>query len=133
MGGSEQHKNKESGRAMLCASMKAESERKLQQHSSPPLRKSKNKRRQKEKEMLKEYIQELHKEREGLVNQWKEEFLRTQDEDDQKQKCWRRFGDKYIAPCVDSIGTFLSYLDIYISNMPLTIGAVGLSWVRACV
>jgi hypothetical protein len=85
----------------------------------------------KEKKYIQRYINELINEREKLKEAWKAEF----EEEERKyssnsasalaqsaQKSWT-------SGCLSSMLEYLSHADAFISNMPLTIGAVGLSWV----
>lgn len=74
---------------------------------------------------------ELEKERAKLVAQWKqewekdEEFLRQQDP---KRKLFRDLYDK-VGHLLDIFMFCFSSAEVFISNMPLTIAALALSWV----
>lgn len=87
-----------------------------------------------EDEWLEDYVEELENEREILIAQWKAEFESESNEHpDSRQNqlaySTNAFVRSYITPYWDSIIALLSYLEVFISNMPMTIGAVGLSWV----
>ena len=42
---------------------------------------------------------------------------------------WISIYEKFCQPYFESMTWFLSSLEVFIANLPLTIGAVGLSWV----
>ena len=79
------------------------------------------------KEFITNYMNELEKERETLLLQWKQEL----EEERQRlnQPFWIPIYEKLCQPYVESIVSLLSLLEVFIANLPLTIGAVGLSWV----
>ena len=100
----------------------------------------------KEKKFIQRYLNELNSEREQLKEAWKAEFLEEEENESrrrrQQQNSNGRDGDSgssippvresvrsIVAGCFGSIVENLSYAEVFVSNMPLTIGAVGLSWV----
>lgn len=78
-------------------------------------------------QFIKEYMSELHKERESLVAQWKSEFEQGHRESNGLH--FDTVKKHFLQPCIESITGMLSYAEVFISNLPLTIGAVGLAWV----
>ena len=86
-------------------------------------------------------MNELERERETLLAQWKlelqqehQKLLVQQGSDDEHDKSplWlisSKMYDTLCQPWIESIVWFLSSLEVFIANLPLTIGAVGLSWV----
>jgi hypothetical protein len=90
------------------------------------------KQQRKDAKFIQKYYENLHNEREGLVAQWREEFTAEQDQFKPVKACFEdcdKFRKDVATSCMDSIWGFLSYAEVFIANMPLTIGAVGLSWV----
>jgi hypothetical protein len=88
----------------------------------------------KQEEWMDDYVQELEKEREVLIAQWKAEFESEHNthpgsEMKQTESSIQRYVSSYTTPCWESVVALLSYAEVFISNMPMTIGAVGLSWV----
>jgi hypothetical protein len=67
--------------------------------------------RELEKQYLDRYLRDIEGQKEALKSQWKEE----QTEQGEKK--------------VSGIGDWCTKLEVFLANMPLTIGAVGLSWV----
>jgi hypothetical protein len=61
--------------------------------------------------------------------QWQEEFDMEHQKPSYSEVIIGAFRENLISSCFDPIWKFLSYAEVFISNMPLTIGAVGLSWV----
>jgi hypothetical protein len=61
--------------------------------------------------------------------QWQEEFDMENQKPSYSEVIIGAFRERLISACFDPIWKFLSYAEVFISNMPLTIGAVGLSWV----
>lgn len=90
------------------------------------------KRQSQDAKFIKKYYANLQNERDGLVAQWREEFTAERDQfkpiKDYIEDC-DKFRKDVTTSCMDSIWRFLSYAEVFIANMPLTIGAVGLSWV----
>jgi hypothetical protein len=83
---------------------------------------------EKEKEQfIREYMEELERERESLMAQWKAELEAERERLDPPlpQRVYKTF----LEPCLLSITYFIATLEVFIANLPLTIGAVGLSWV----
>jgi hypothetical protein len=78
-------------------------------------------------EFIKEYMDELEKEREALVAQWKAEFEAEQRE--LEAPLMVTIYKLFLGPCVESIMSMLATVEVFLANLPLTIGAVGLSWV----
>ena len=94
----------------------------------------------KEKKFIQRYLKELNSEREQLKEAWKAEFL--EEEEERRQRGQGNSGSSLpslspisqsarsmVSGCFGSMVDYLSYAEVFISNMPLTIGAVGLSWV----
>ena len=79
------------------------------------------------KHLIKEYMFELHKERQSLIAHWKSEF-----EQDRQQNAsalpFETVKKHFLQPCIESIAGMVSYTEVFISNLPLTIGAVALAW-----
>jgi hypothetical protein len=84
--------------------------------------------KKREKKFIKQFVNEMKHEREGLVSQFREELQRENRRRDIFGNAMESLCEKSM-PCLDGIMQFLSYAEVLISNMPLTIGAVGLSWV----
>ncbi|CAB9507167.1 expressed unknown protein [Seminavis robusta] len=78
------------------------------------------------------YMQELEKERVAMMELWKAEMRREEERMRQEQqRLFHDFGcyEAIIRPCIDSLLSMLATFEVVLSNMPLTVGAVGLSWV----
>ena len=100
-------------------------------HGSQPSKYQKQKRevrKRQEKKFIKQFISEMKEEREALVSQFREELEREHRRRDMIGNI-SKYLQKIFLPCFDSMIKFLTYAEVVISNMPLTIGAVGLSWV----
>ena len=95
----------------------------------------------KEKKFIQRYMKELNSEREHLKEAWKAEFL-EEEEEERRQRGQGNSGSSLpssspfcpsarsmVSGCFGSMVDYLSYAEVFISNIPLTIGAVGLSWV----
>lgn len=82
-------------------------------------------------EFINTYMAELEREREKLVAQWRdewekqEEYLRRQDPN---RKLLRSLANK-IGQALDMFMYCFSTAEVFVSNMPLTIAALALSWV----
>ena len=85
------------------------------------LKKEKHRRKEREKKHIRKFFQELEGEHQTLLQQWREEFKKEQRQSNEASGYFDVLGEK--------VWKFLSYAEVFISNMPLTIGAVGLSWV----
>jgi hypothetical protein len=80
-------------------------------------------------QFIKEYMKELEKERESLIRQWKSEFQESEIRQMQEEQAKREsFLTKYISSCLSAIYHALATAEVFFSNLPLTIGAVALSW-----
>lgn len=84
-----------------------------------------------DKKFIRMYFQDLEEERSALMAQWREEF--EQRNDGRKNRtigeALQIVGDKMTACVLDPFWKFISYVEVFIANMPMTIAAVGLSWV----
>ena len=73
-------------------------------------------------------MEELEKEREALIAKWKAEL-----EEERRQlegpPIWEKLYKIFLEPCLESIASLLATAEVFVANLPLTIGAVGLSWV----
>jgi hypothetical protein len=78
-------------------------------------------------EFIKEYMDELEKERESLIVQWKAEMQAEREALDPPMTV--TIYKTFLEPCVEPIASLLASIEVFIANLPLTIGAVGLSWV----
>jgi hypothetical protein len=78
-------------------------------------------------EFIKEYMDELEKERESLMEQWKKEMQAEREALDPPMTV--TIYKTFLKPCVQPIASLLANIEVFIANLPLTIGAVGLSWV----
>ena len=74
---------------------------------------------------------ELEKERARLVSQWKEEWQKEEEYLRQRDPNRKLLNDLYnvVGKILDGFIFFLSSAEVFISNMPLTIAALALSWV----
>lgn len=72
-------------------------------------------------EFIQEYMEELERERETLLLQWKSEW----EEERGRELHYKAF----FEPCLESLASLLATIEVFLANLPLTIGAVGLSWV----
>lgn len=79
-------------------------------------------------QFIKEYMRELEKERESLILQWKSEFEKEEKRLQQENAQRETIGTKFIQPCFAAIYNALAIAEVFFSNLPLTIGAVALSW-----
>jgi hypothetical protein len=82
-----------------------------------------------EQRYIQKFMQELSNERESLKETWKQEF---EEEHRHRNSSLRRtvgVAWKEKMSFLDPLYRFLSFMEVFLSNMPLTIGAVGLSWV----
>jgi hypothetical protein len=82
----------------------------------------------KEKKFIQRYINELKSERTAMKDAWKAEF----EEERRRSSLSSSISGsvrKFTNGCLGPLWEYLSYAEVFISNMPLTIGAVGLSWV----
>jgi hypothetical protein len=70
----------------------------------------------------------LELERESLIAQWKAE-LEAERKALEPPPLLHTFYKALLEPCLESITSFLATAEVFIANLPLTIGAVGLSWV----
>jgi len=81
-------------------------------------------------------MNELERERARLVAQWKEEWEKEEEylrQMDPNRKLFRDLSNK-VGQCLDSLMYFFSNAEVFISNMPLTIAALSLSWAsQGCV
>ena len=79
---------------------------------------------------------ELEKERAKLIAQWRDEWEKEVDylkQRDPKRRLFRNLHNA-IGTCVESLKSFFSAVEVFISNMPLTIAALALGWVSmGCV
>ena len=105
-------------------------------------------------QFIRDYMDQLEKEREALVAQWKTELAAERerigmfgsdrdgnsyyDDSDDNNNYGRQSSSShftktvyktFLEPCLESIGSFLATSEVFLANLPLTIGAVGLSWV----
>ena len=78
------------------------------------------------------YLDELEKERASLLAQWKSEMKMEKKRIRQemssrrlRQACY----EALIKPWMNPLISVLANAEVVLSNMPSTIGAVGLSWV----
>jgi hypothetical protein len=79
-----------------------------------------------ERKYIRRFVKDLKRERDSLKELWKNEF-------EQERKQQRSLQDAVRESCslicnLDPIYRISSYMEVYLSNMPITIGAVGLSW-----
>ena len=80
-------------------------------------------------QFIKEYMKELEHERESLIQQWKSEFQESEIrllKEEQAKREWHL--TKYITSYTSAIYNALVTAEVFFSNLPLTIGAVALSW-----
>lgn len=84
-----------------------------------------------EKEFLKRYHEELEAERQELIAKWKEEnsLKRLRTNSDRNLNHSVEAAYKPSKRLLGGCWSFLSSAEVFLSNMPLTIGAVGLGWV----
>ena len=83
-------------------------------------------------ELVQTYLQELEHERTAMLAQWKSEMRIEQErirQEGSRRRLFRDCYDAFIKPWIDPIISVLANAEVVLSNMPLTIGAVGLSWV----
>jgi lipopolysaccharide export LptBFGC system permease protein LptF len=80
-------------------------------------------------QFIKEYMRELEIEKESLILQWKREFQEEQRRIAQAQAPQMKFYTRIVQPCFVAICDFLAVAEVFLSNLPLTIGAIALSWV----
>ncbi|CAB9507170.1 expressed unknown protein [Seminavis robusta] len=90
---------------------------------------------EKEEKYLQRYLTELECDRQMLMAEWQQEYDNAGGVNEDynsffssvyaSENCCRQCVD----PLIQSVMTFLSFAEVFISNMPLTVGAVGLSWV----
>ena len=73
-------------------------------------------------------MDELELERESLISQWKAE-LEAERETLEPPSLSHILHKALLEPCLETITSFLTTAEVFIANLPLTIGAVGLSWV----
>eukprot|EP00934_Nitzschia_sp_Nitz4_P006154 Nitzschia sp. Nitz4//scaffold321_size20361//10676//13149//NITZ4_008686-RA/size20361-processed-gene-0.36-mRNA-1//-1//CDS//3329547784//6144//frame0 len=78
---------------------------------------------------VQEYMSELERERASLLSQWRTEWEAERERLDRKENFRQMFSKNYLQPCLESGTMFLASLEVFLANLPLTIGAVGLSWV----
>ena len=84
----------------------------------------------KEDRYLKRYLKELEYDRDTILSDWKKEFDQVDLEADMETKGICDSLCKNCAdPCIEYLLRLLSSLEVFISNMPNTVAAVGLSWV----
>jgi len=85
------------------------------------------------KDVIESYMDDLERERATMLAEWKKEMLMEEERIRQQGSRQRLLRDFYEACCcswlVDSVYSFLANAEVVLSNMPLTIGALGLSWV----
>lgn len=92
-------------------------------------KKKKKSRKEREQEFLKRFEEDLENERKSFLEKWKQEnskglkHSKLRDRSRSKGQVDEGEGNS------SEISTFLSNAELFICNMPLTIGAVGLSWV----
>jgi hypothetical protein len=80
-----------------------------------------------ERKYIRRFYNDLKKERDSLKERWKIEF---EQERKQQQSSPDSMWASFSLVCnLDPMYKVFSYLEVYLSNMPITIGAVGLSWV----
>lgn len=72
---------------------------------------------------------EVHKERESLVAQWKLEFEQNHSQQQSNGLPFETVKKHFLQPCIELIAGLLSNAEVFISNLPLTVGAVALAWV----
>eukprot|EP00934_Nitzschia_sp_Nitz4_P007007 Nitzschia sp. Nitz4//scaffold321_size20361//17423//20242//NITZ4_008689-RA/size20361-augustus-gene-0.1-mRNA-1//-1//CDS//3329547793//6997//frame0 len=82
-----------------------------------------------ERKFIRKYIIEMEEERQALMNQWHEDFVNQQDRQYELLHPVRKMGQELTSCIWELIWRFLVTAEVFVSNMPLTIGAVGLSWV----
>jgi tellurite resistance protein TehA-like permease len=80
-------------------------------------------------QFIKEYMKELENEKESLIRQWKREFQEDQRRIAQERAPHTKFYARIVQPCFVAVYDFLAVTEVFLSNLPLTIGAVALSWV----
>jgi tellurite resistance protein TehA-like permease len=85
------------------------------------------------KEFIQDYMSKLERERELLLTQWKAEWEAERQylhqEAQNNPSFLSSFRKLFLEPCLESIIALLSIAEVFVANLPLTIGAVGLSWV----
>jgi hypothetical protein len=77
-------------------------------------------------------MEELEKERAAMWAQWKAEMMNEGERVRRQASRKRLVQDCYeavVQPCQVSVMNIVANVEVFLSNMPLTIGAVGLSWV----
>ncbi|CAB9507164.1 expressed unknown protein [Seminavis robusta] len=108
----------------------------IQRELSNVLERNAIKTHREKQEFINTYMVELEKERAKLVAQWREEWEKEEEhlrQRDPKRKLFRALYNK-IGQCLDALMYFFSSFEVFISNMPLTIAALALSWVSmGCV
>ena len=91
-----------------------------------------------DKMYIEKFMEDLNKERDTLKEKWKQEFEQEQLQQEQQGRnissslsssLINNFKERFVLSLLQPIFRFLSYAEVFISNIPLTIGAVGLSWV----
>jgi hypothetical protein len=85
-----------------------------------------------DKKFIRMYFQDLEEERSALMAQWREDFNRENSGGRQNTTigdAMKLLVDKLAACLLDPFWRFLSYAEVFIANMPMTIAGVGLSWV----
>jgi hypothetical protein len=83
-----------------------------------------------EQKYLQKYIQELTEERETLKALWKKEFEEEQQRNQSSSTSpidWCNVSS-IVCSSSDAVYRMFSYAEVFLSNMPLTIGALGLCW-----
>ena len=83
-------------------------------------------------EFINLYMHELEQERANLLAQWRAEMRMEHDRlqyQDSKSRLWNDVYEACFKPVLDCIFPWLAFLEVLLSNMPITIGALGLSWV----
>jgi len=78
-----------------------------------------------EEALVESYLSELEKERALLMEQWRAEL----EAEHYQRPAWLSTLGYLFRQVFDSIGSFLATTEVLLANLPLTIGAVGLSWV----
>jgi hypothetical protein len=81
-----------------------------------------------DRKYIKRFLRDLKSERESLKEEWRREFEEEQRRNKESLRDSLREGIFSICNW-GPLFTILSYLEVFLSNMPITIGAVGLSWV----
>lgn len=84
------------------------------------------------KEFINAYMQDLELERAALMTKWKAEMMMEEERYLRQDSFGRLVVDcceVLIKPCVGHFWIMFANTEVVLSNMPLTIGAVGLSWV----